>query len=365
MKISIKKAFNKKRLLAVAAAFVLIVVMIVSNPEMSEFFSSADGVKLSLSTGVEYDMEAYGDEMLLANNEGVFAIDKRGREAWSIVAQAASPELLVKGSYFMLADINGKIIKTYKKEKLVSQIETENEILSAKLNKNGYVAIATDELGYKGLVVLYDNNGKEKFKWHSGAGYIGDIDVADNGRLAVAQLTTDKDKVCSRIILINPNSKSEPECIAEIDGIVMKLMYHNNNSLIAVSNNGVFAYNRLGKQKFAVDFMGRKPLLCNIENENNIVLAFDSGLNSTVLESYSSKGKLRGSYDAGSEVLTLDVNGECIALATRDGIETVSPKGKVKRRIKASMDVKAVKIFSGRAKLLSLGGDSAEIMKIK
>ncbi len=365
MKISVKNAFNKKRLIAVCVAFVLIIVMIVSNPEVGEFFSSGDATKLSFGTGVEYDISTYGDEMLIANNEGVFSFDKRGREAWSTVSQAASPKLLVKDRYFMLADINGKTVRTYKKEKQISQIDIENEILSAKLNKNGYVALATDELGYKGMVILFDAGGREKFRWHSGTGYIGDIDVSDGGKLVVAQLSADKDKVYSKIIIINPNSKSEPECIAELDGVVMRLAFRDNGSLIAVSDKGVFAYNRSGKQKFVIDFKGRKPLEFNIDNENNMVLAFDSGLNSTILESYSSKGKLRGSYDAGGEILSLDVNGECIAAATRDGIVCISPKGKVKREIKASKDVKAIKVFSGRTRLLSLGGESAEIIKIK
>ncbi len=365
MKISMKKAFNKKRLIAAAVVLVLIVVMIISNPEVWEFFSSAESVKIDFQTGVEYDIAAYGDEVLVANNEGIFAVDKLGREAWSIVATVTSPQLLVKGRYLMLADINGKVLRTYKKEKMITQIETENEILSAKMNKNGYVALATDELGYKGMVILFDKSGKEKFRWHSGSGYIGDIDISDGGKIAVAQLTTDRDKVYSKIIVVNPKSEAEPECIAEIDGIVMNVTYRDNGSLVAVSNKGVYGYNRSGKEKFAIDFMGRMPIGCNIENENNMVLTFDSGLNSTVIESYSSKGKLRGRYDAGSEVLAIDANGECIVAAKRDGIVRVAPNGKVKKEIKASKDVKSICVFPGRDKLLSLGGESAEIMKIR
>lgn len=365
MKISIKKAFNKKRIIAVAAVFVIVAIMIVSNPEVVDFFSSADTIKLSFQTGVEYDIAAYGEEMLIANNEGVFAIDRSGRENWSVIAATTTPQLVVKNRYFMLADINGRTVRTYKKEKMIAQIDTENEILSAKMNKNGSVLIATDELGYKGLVILFDKSGKEQFRWHSGSGYIGDIDVSDSGKLAVAQLTTDKDKIYSKIVMINPDSKSEPECIAEIDGIVMKLLYRDNGSLMAVSDKGVYGYNRSGKQKFVIDFKGRKPVECNIDNENNLLIAFDSGLNSIVLESYSSRGKLRGSYDAGSNVFAVDVKGECIATATRDGIVCINPKGTVKKEIKASKDVKDICLFAGRRKMLCLGEESAEIMKIR
>ena len=265
----------------------------------------------------------------------------------------------------MLADINGKGIKLFQKEKTVSSIETENEILCAKLNKNGYIAVATGELGYKGMVLLYDKNGKDFFKWHSGAGYIGDIDISSKNKIAVGQIMTDKEEVYTKILVINPDSDKEPKIIAEIPGIVMKLKYKEDGSLIAVSNKGLLGYKRSGKEDFLVDFEGKTPISCNIENENKMVITFDSGLNSTVLLSYSASGKLRGEFDAGSEIRAMDVNGECIVLATRGMVTKITPKGVVKKEIKTNNDVKDIKIFSGRDRLLTLGDSSAELIRLK
>lgn len=365
MKIDVKKAFNKKRIIAIAAIFVLVVVMIASNPDLNELLSKTEAVKLNFQTGVEYDMVNYGNEILLVNNEGIYAIDKSGREAWSIVSATTSPYVYTSGNYIMLADINGKSVKTFQKEKTIAQIKTENEILCAKMNKNGSIAVATDELGYKGMVILFDKDGTEKFRWHSGTGYIGDIDISSKGKLAVAQLMTDKEAIYSKIVLIDPNSEEEPQCIAELEGIAMKLKYRSNDSLTAVTDKGVYGFKRSGKPGFSVAFNGRAPIECNIENQDNMIFAFDSGLNSTVLESYSSNGTLRGTYDAKSEIRAIDANGECIIAANRDGIVRISPKGTVKNEIKGSKDAKAVKIFSGRSKILVLGDSSAEIMKIK
>lgn len=365
MKVNIKQAFNKKRILAILLVVFAVLVMVISNPEIKDFFSKPSTLKLNFQTGVEYDIVEHGKEVLLVNNEGIFAIDKSGREAWSIVSAATSPFVQKSGKYIMLADINGKEVKTFKKENIVAQIKTENEILTAKVNNNGYVAVATDELGFKGLVSLYGKGGNELFKWHSGSGYIGDIDISPNNKLAAAQIMTDKEALYSKILLINPSSEKEPECIAEVPGIVAKLKFNDDSSLVVLTDKGLYAYKRSGKQKFAVDFGGRNVLKVNLENKNNMVLAFDSGLNSTVLESYSFDGKLRGSFDCGSEVRAIDVNGECIVASTHDRLVKLSPKGKLKQELKASKDVKAIKIFDGRGRLLSLGDNSAEIIDIK
>ncbi len=365
MKVNLKKAFNTKRIILVLIVLVLVVVMVISNPDVKEFFTKTESVKLNFQTGVEYDMVNYGKEMLLVNNEGIYAIDKMGRESWSVVSAATSPYAETSGKYIMLADMNGKTIKTFQKEKLIAQIETKNEILCSKVNKNGYVAVATDELGYKGKVMLFDKSGKEQYVWHSGTGYIGDIDISPNNKVAVAQLMTDKESVYSKILLLDTKSDKEPTLLAEVSGIVMKLKYWDNGELIAVSDSGLYGYKRSGKKKFEVDFSGRKPIMCNIENERNMVIAFDSGLNSTVLESYSSNGKLRGSYDSGSEVKAIDISGECIALANREGIVRINPRGVIKNKVKTSKDVKDIKIFEGRDKLLSLGDNNAELIRIR
>lgn len=365
MKVNFKNAFSKKKVAIILTVFVLIAVMIISNPDIKDFFSAKDAIKLTFQTGVEYDMVSYGKDMLLVNNESIFAVDKSGREAWSIVAPTATPYTQVSGDYIMLADINGKTLKTFKKEKVITQLETENKIICAKVNNNGNIAVATDQLGYKGMVTLYNKNGKEVFKWHSGSGYIGDIDISSKKRIAVAQIMTDKEKVYSKIVSINPGSDKEPETIAEVEGIVMKLKYRDNGKLVAMSDKGVFCFKKSGKLDFSTDFGGRIPSKCNIENENNMVFAFDSGQNSTILESYSASGKLRGSFDAKSEVSSMDVNGECIVAVKRDSIVRINPKGVVKEEIKANKDVKGIRIFQNRSKILVVGDRNAELIKIR
>ncbi len=362
---SAKKAFSKKRIIAVLVIFVLIAVMIFSNPEVQKFLLEQSDIKLSFQIGKKYDAIAYGKGMLLISNDGIRAIDSRGRENWSIVSPVTSPMVVTKDSYIMLADHKGTSVNVYEKDKIISQIKTEREILSAKMNKNGYVAVATEELGYKGAVHVFDRNGAELFKWSSGSGYIGDIDISTKNRLAVAQLMTDKEQVYSRIILIETDDESNAKSIAQLDGIVMKLKYKDNGRLIAVSDGGVYAFKKNGKQDYFIDFGGRTPVGYNIENENNMVFVFDSGLNNTVIESYSVNGRLRGSYETDGEMISFDVNGECILSASIDGVVRTTPKGNEKSRTGIKRDVKTVRIFPGRDEFLSIGSGSAEIIKIK
>ena len=363
---SLKSIVNKKRVIAVLLVFVLIAVMVFSNPEVQKFLFGQDSVKISFQSGSEYKAVAYGNEMLLVSHDGIRAVDKNGKDTWSVVHTVTTPMTAVKNGYLMIADINGTTVNVYKKDKVVSQIKTKNEILTAKMNMNGNVAVATDELGYKGAVMLFDKSGKETFKWYSGSGYIGDIDISSDGKsIAVAQLMADKEQIYSRIMVINTKSDSDAKAVAEIEGIVMNLRCKDNGEILAVSDSGVYCYKKNGKQTMHIDFGGRIPVDYNIENQGNMVFAFDTGLNNTVLESYSAKGKLRGKYEANGEIRAFDVNGECILASTVSGVVRINPSGKVKGQMTVDRDIKEIKIFSGRGRFLALGGGGAHIRKVK
>ena len=359
-----KKIINKKRSLIVLAVLVLVVVMIVSNPEVQEYLFGDQPVKISFQSGVEYQAFPYGNEMLLVSNEGIRSIDESGEDAWSVVHSMAMPMAVVNGDYIMVAETNGTAVNVYEDDSIATQIITKNEILTAKLNTDGYVAAATVETGYKGSVTVFDDDGKEIFKWYSGGGYIGDIDLSSDGVLAISQIMTDKESVYSKILLIDTENEKEARSIAELKGIAMKLRFNEGDELVAVTDGGCFCYEDDGEEIFAVDFGSRIPVDCNIENDDNLVFAFDGDLNNTVLESYSESGELRGSYEADSEIRAFDVNGEYILLATIDGVKRISPEGELEGEMTVSNDVKEIKIFPGRDRFMSLGGSTAEIIKI-
>lgn len=363
---SLKNIINKKRVIAVLVVLVLVAVMIFSNPEVHRFMFGGESVKISLQSDMDCSAVAYGKEMLLVSKDGVRAVDKNGKDTWTVVHNVTTPMVQVKNDYYMVADVNGTSVNVYKRDKIISQIKTEREILTAKMNKNGYVAAATVQLGYKGAVTVYDRGGSEKFKWYSGSGYIGDIDISPDGKsIAAAQLMTDGEQLYSRIMIINIGSEDDAKNIAELEGIAMTVRYKDNGEILVITDNGGYCYRKNGKQTMKIDFSGRTPVGYNVENQGNMVFAFDNGLNNTVLESYSAKGKLRGRYQSNDGIRSFDVNGECILASTVNNVTRITPKGKIKSRTAIGHDVKEIRIFSGRNSFLSLGGGGADIVKMK
>lgn len=357
--------FNKKRVTVVLAVLAAVAAAILSSSSIKDFFLKSEISQIKLQTGIEYSLVSYGKEILLVSNEGICALDRAGREIWNTVYASTSPAVCVKDRYIMLADLNGKCVNVYSRDKLVTQIKTEKEILCAKMNKNGYIAVATDELGFKGMITVYNRSGKEIFRWHSGSGYIGDIDISSGNRIAAAQLVTDGEKLCSKILSIDIKEKGESKQLAELEGLVAQVRFRDDGGITVVSDRGLYGYRKNGDSLFTVDFKGRTVTGCNIENEHNMVFAFDNGLNNTLLESYSKKGALRGSYEANGEIRSFDVSGECILAGGLRTLARITPDGKVKKEMELNHDVKRVKIFSGRNRAVVIGGNGTDLVKIK
>lgn len=359
------KYLNKKRLIVALLMLAAVVAAVASNVSIGEFFGSEQSVSLKFQTGIEYKTAQYGKNILLVNNEGIKCMNKNGREVFEIANASTMPKVQAIGTYIMLADINGKAVSLYRNEKLIGKIKTESEIISAKMNKNGYIVIASDELGYKGMITLYNKEGKELFKWHSGSGYISDMDLSADNTIFVSQVMTDKESVYSRLLKIDTKSEKEAECVAELGGVGLKVICRSGGTVSVLTDGGIYGFRKRGGEKFKAEFKGRTPIAYNIENEHNMVIAFLDNINNTVLESYSSNGELRGTYAAKEEVKSFNVSGECIVAGKSREIVRVAPNGTVKTSAAISHDISCIEIFPSRDRAIIIGGNSADIIKIR
>ncbi len=356
---------NKKRLAVIAVVLAAAAAAVLSSTAVGNFFSDAEITSLNFKTGIDYRPKRCGNNILLINNEGIKSLNRTGKEEQNIVFASTSPQVEIKDDYILLADINGKNIGLYKASKPVTKIKTERDIAFAALNEKGCIAAATDEPGYKGMITVYDKSGREIYRWHSGTGYIGGMDLSPRGKLAVLQIMTDKEAVYTKVLEMDINSKDEAKVLAEIDGPVFDIRCRGNSYITLVSDNAAYNLKHDGRFKSKIDFGGRVPLGYNIENENNMVFTFEGRLNNTVLESYSASGENKGVYESEGEIRDFDVKGENIVSASLNETVITDSSGKVKKKLKTAHDVKNIKIFPSGDRLLVMGGTGAEIIKLR
>lgn len=350
---------NKKRLILVIVIFAALLAYIITSGGLKAFFENSSYKELKLQKGVSYRLESYKNDILLINNEELIAVKKSGETDFSYATSLTEPGISVNGDYILITDLGGTSSFLYKKNKLIKKITMKNNILAAKVNKKGYSVIATEEVGYKGMFTVFTPGGREIFKWHSGSGYIADVDISAKNKIIASQISVNKDNVSSRVLFFNIKKDKEIECIKKDDELIYGLHFYSDEAFSAVSESALYGFSSRLKNTLSIDYGERVLENYNINNKNNLVLCFAGNINNTVIENYTFGGTLKGSYSSDSGISSFDVSGELTAISAGNSIYVLTSSGKIKHEKSFQYDISSAKFFTGRKKIFVLTGSKS------
>lgn len=351
--------------IAVSTVAVIVVLSLILS--IFSLFGGHKTLNVTFEGGNEYKTKPFKDNVIMYNNRGVWAINSGGETEWEIKETLSEPFVEAKGSYILLADLAGKhFAAIYKNGKPYREIKTENDIISAKVTGRGYSVFATDTDGYKGKVAVYNRHGNQIYEWYSGSGYITDVELTENGRyLAVAQLISDGEVANTKVQFIDTRHDQVVATAERTGEIAVCLKAVARDRLVVLTDKGISGYNMQGKEKFHISLIGKSPTLYNLDGDNTIGVVTQGGRGNSVLELYSTTGKLRGAYTATGDIRALSVRGKSAVVAQQKGLTRISSRGKEKKIISISHDVKSIGCFDGDKKVLAIGSGEAEVIKIK
>ena len=351
---------NTKRLLI---AFVLtLAVGGIALSLVDYALKSEDSAVFTVSSGTEYQVMEYKNNVLMVNNEGMSLMDKEGTTLWNVPLPITSPMVFIEDEYILLIDARGKTAHLYKGEKEVSFALTENEILTASLNKKGYFALVTSETGYKGKVAVYSKKGEEIFNWHSGEGYISAIDLSDKNILAVSQVRTDN--LLSRVMGINVRSGKEVFTFDKEEVIFATLDFGKDGEVVALSEKALVGISKSGKERFSVDLRAMDIKYYDIKGEN-IIIASEGPLNNTVINRYTRRGKERKAMECEEDLQNISSYGDKLAGTYKDVLAFVKPGRKIVPYVNLNQDVRNICFFNRGRNVLVVGSGRASIYRFK
>ena len=115
---------------------------------------------------------ALGKGFAVLTGTEVRAYNEKGEETYLSFIVFDEPVLSVSGGCAVAYDEGGRSLISCTERGESWRAETEGAIVSAFVNSDGYLAVATDEAGYGGSVTVYNPSGRALYKWYSGANYI-------------------------------------------------------------------------------------------------------------------------------------------------------------------------------------------------
>lgn len=305
-----------------------------------------------------YQIKSVGNDILAVNYDGAKFISVDGEEKGVIENHTSNPYVDICENYVLLYDKGGNTVSLYNGLKKNFTYECDQVVKKAKVNKDGYVVMVSDEVGYNSRISVLSNKGIVQYIWKIGDVYIIDADISpDNRRVAVAAISTDTGVIVENIIFADINKEEEISRVKNEGSMPLYVSYTDSGSSVVVSDDRLCGYNSSGEQKWDVSYDNRLLNSFEVDQKGNTVLALAGIKNNTVLEMYTKNGHKSGEYVTESKVKSLHLNDKYIAVCEPAQVSVINYSGRLLENIDIQKEYTDILITDRRnVILMSTGG---------
>lgn len=259
-------------------------------------FTHAGGDKLSF---------AYLDSgILLASSAGAHYYSFSGDSYAEEVQAMDHPVLSASSRAGVIYDAGGQSLFLFREgqEAFTLSLDGGGDLLSARVNDSGWLAVTAQQSGYKGVVTVYNASGSEVIQIRLSSTFVVDAILSPDCR-TVAVITMDQEGgVFQSKVLFYPVDKEEPSAQASLNGATVLDLDYENGRLWVLGESSLMTVSDDGQEVTSYSF-GRSYLKgCSLDGDGFALL-------------------LLGGYRAGSanQALTINQEGEVIAQQTLSG----------------------------------------------
>ena len=307
---------NSKKRFIIIAAIILVIAAVAAvivmgvmgiTPEQLLSKDSAEfkpGNKLDEMTYQNGSDCAFGflDEKLVVASETWTRVYEFGSEGTITQSTIMTrPAVDINNGFVAVYDIGGNELQILDADSQWKTLTAEGNIVSASVNKNGWLALCAQESGYNGTVTVLNKNAESTYKWYSGEGYIIDASVSHNNKKMAALTVSGSGSKVSVFKLNSEDVYGE----YDIGSLAILVDYTGNDTIRILTEEEVIYIDSKGEEKARYSF--EEQYLKNIDFEEDggftaVLSDFQVGTDSIIV-SVDANGEEKGRLDVKEEVL--------------------------------------------------------------
>ncbi len=314
------------------------------------------------------DARSVGDKVIFVTPSSLNVVNTKAEGDKTSIA-ISNPVLHSQGKYSVIYEVEGKQASVYSNSKLSYSITTDEKIIKAKVNSNGYLILATEKDGYNCESSVYNQSGEAMFKWSiSRDEFLDGIVNNNNNALLLSVASSKGDKLYGKLMFIDITDAS----VLKEHSVESQLFYDvnsfDNDTFAAFGNDSLMFFNSDGNIKWTYKYDGRKLLNADITNPDMMILVFSP--KDSVLEGSSSQvvvinrlGKVTGNKTYDDRIEDIAVNDEAVAIAIGKSIVITDNMLKEVKTIKSETAVRKIALFSDNEHVFVIGNSESKILK--
>ena len=279
---------------------------------------AAAGEAFSYETGSDQVFALAGRGLAVASSTGLQLLDADGAIAARQILALGTPAVAASPVLCAFYDVGGTALRAAAPDGSCETMDTENIILSVTVNESGYLAVSTEQPGYKGVVQVFDPDLKKLYEWYSGAGYLLMARVSPDGKGLVTSCADESGGVLHFFSL---DSEAEQASWLSEDELILEFNYLSDGTIAAVTENRLVFLDHSGKETVSYDFGGRYLKEYQIDGDYATVLLsqYRSGTGGAMVN-IASSGTVLGQREIQRDPLSLSADGGQLLALYSDGL---------------------------------------------
>lgn len=363
------RTFNKKRIAGLIILLVIIVIFIVgyilyaTNEEFRTFMDMnvlrKEITENNLNSIVleDYDKSniyAYSNKIAVLKDNILSLYTASGRREGQLEVQISTPITYSNGRYFMIAQQDSSKAYLIRDNEIVWEKDLEGNISRVSVNSAGYSSIILTGTAYKTVIVVFDNQGNELFKYMSSTITVDSAISEDNQYLSFAEVNISGTFVQSNIKTLSiekaktsPNEANVYTYNADSNSLILNIKYQNNNKLVCMYDDSVHVIKNNEDTKVA-DINSSGMTFYSIELNNHLVGTVEStsGLldTQTSVQIINMDNQNQSTYNFNGVTKELYSYGNKIALNLGSEVHFIETNGWLIKKYTSSQEIRKIVI---------------------
>jgi len=277
------------------------------------------GEAFAYESGTDQVFASVGDGLAVASGSAIQLLNADGETVWKQIISYSAPTVLAAEDRALFCDIGGHTATVVDFDGESAVLETNDEILTAAINRNGWVTLVTEATGYKSLVLVYNADRELQYEWWSGSGYVLRAIVSPDNRLLVALCVDGEGSKLHFFALSDEEELAVTEFPREL---AFDLCFRDNSTLCCLSESALHFVRTDGTEKGLFD-LGSEYLMDYDFGSADFVTVFVSAYRTGTggrLMTVSNGGELLGETELSRNVTSLSAQGKQLLVMTGSDI---------------------------------------------
>jgi len=318
-------------------------------------------VSLAYDAGEDTEFCLYRSYIIKCTRDSFYIMNKRGEELFKKNIEFQKPSLTCSGNFLLAYDIGGRTAFVIEDRAVKWEEKLANNIVSASINKDGYMAIVTEASGYRNSVSIMAPIGRKLFDRVVADDYVISAQISDdNKQIMLNRIKTSGISVRSGLEFIDIRSEPFAAIESEEEKIFLTARYLADNSFSVVTESGFKLYHD-SKEIAAQESFDAVFALCEFPAGNCAVAAQQDG--EFIVFGFGAKKQKSIILKTEAPILNMSSTGDNLVINTGQQVIIVGSNGKLKNSVYSEAEILYTGIYD-KTDILVVTERMAELYKI-